>query len=180
MSAWGNLDNVLITGNVSSSTSRDYIDGYQTEFFIDVKDGDYIVFGGNKYQVQNVASNTKAYLTGLAATNSSNVDAWIQQGPKFIANVAFPANNYSIQNVNGVDRDEIATANGAANASHTGWVHFIQYEDALGQVRTKSETLVAMSKNFDSNVLGYVRGVGTGGAIGTAQDADDDITFPDS
>lgn len=180
MSSWGNLDNVLITGNVSSATTRDYIDGYQTQFTANVDAGDYIVFGGNKYQIQNVTSDTKLYITSVAATNSSNVDAWIQQGPKYIANVSFPANNYSIQNVNGVDRNEIATANGAANASHTGWVHFVQYTDALSQVRTKSETLVAMSKNFDSNIAGYVRGVGAGAGVGIAQDANDDDEFPDS
>ena len=155
MSAWGNLDNVLITGNVSSATTRDYLDGYQTQFLLDVDQGDYIVFAGNKYQVANVTSNTIVHLTGLAATNSSNVDAFVQQGPKYVSNVAFPANNESIQNVYGIDRIEIGVPeNQDRGLSHTGWTHYVTYTDAYSQTRHKAEVLVAMSKNFASNTTG--------------------------
>lgn len=156
MSAWGNLDNVLITGNVSSATTRDYLDGYQTQFLLDVDQGDYIVFAGNKYQVANVTSNTVLHLTGLAATNSSNVDAFVQQGPKYISNVASdPANVlYSIQNIYGIDRNEVGVPeNEARGISHTGWNHYITYTGAHG-TRHKAEVLVAMSKNFASNATG--------------------------
>ena len=174
MSAWGNLDNVLITGNVSSATTRGYLDGYQTEFTSNVKQGDYIIFAGNKYQVANVTSNTRIHLTGLAATNSSNVDAFVQQGPKYISNAASnPANVlYSIQNVYGVDRLEIANTFSKANATHTGWIHLINYQGAHG-VRVKSETLVAMSKNFAANATGTVHGAGAG------TDAQDDTLLPE-
>ena len=158
MSAWGNLDNVLITGNVSSATTRDYLDGYQTQFLLDVDQGDHIVFAGNKYQVANVTSNTKIHLTGLAATNSSNVDAFVQQGPKYISNVATdPANVlYSIQNVYGIDRNEVGVPeNEARGISHTGWNHYITYTGAHG-TRHKAEVLVAMSKNFASNTTGVL------------------------
>ena len=156
MSAWGNLDNVLITGNVSSATTRDYLDGYQTQFLLDVDQGDYVVFAGNKYQVANVASNTILHLTGLAATNSSNVDAFVQQGPKYVSNVASdPANVlYSIQNIYGIDRNEVGVPeNEARGISHTGWNHYITYTGAHG-TRHKAEVLVAMSKNFASNTTG--------------------------
>ena len=155
MSSWGNLDNVLITGNVSSATTRDYIDGFQTEFTSNVNAGDYIVFAGNKYQVQNVESDVKLYLTNLAATNSANVDAFVQQGPKYIANVSFPANNYSIQNIYGIDRNEVGVPeNRDRGINHTGWTHYTTYTDAYSQTRNKTETIVAMSKNFASNATG--------------------------
>ena len=157
MSAWGNLDNVLITGNVSSATTRDYLDGYQSQFLLDVDQGDYIVFAGNKYQVANVTSNTRLHLTGLAATTSSNVDAFVQQGPKYLSNVAFPANNVSIQNVYGIDRVEIGVPeNEARGISLTGWTHYVTYTDAYSQTRHKAEVLVAMSKNFASNSTGFL------------------------
>lgn len=174
MSSWGNLDNVLITGNVSSATTRDYIDGYETEFTSNVNAGDYIVFAGNKYQVQNVESDVKLYLTNVAATNSANVDAFVQQGPKYIANVSFPANNYSIQNIYGVDRNEIdVPENQDRGINHTGWVHYTTYTDAYSQVRNKAETIVAMSKNFDSNATGELF------AVPASFDASDDTVLAD-
>ena len=157
MSAWGNLDNVLITGNVSSATTRDYLDGYQSQFLLDVDQGDYIVFAGNKYQVANVTSNTRLHLTGLAATTSSNVDAFVQQGPKYLSNVSFPANNESIQNVYGIDRNEVGVPeNQDRGISHTGWTHYVTFTDAYSQTRHKAEVLVAMSKNFASNSTGFL------------------------
>ena len=47
-----------------------------------------------------------------------------------------------------------------SNAAHTGWVSYITYTDAHGQIREKKEVLVALSKN------------------GITQD-DEDVTFPD-
>lgn len=175
MSSWGNLDNVLLKGNVSSATTRDYLDGFQTNFESNIKPGDYIVFAGNKYQVANVTSDVKLHLTSLAATNSSNVDAFAQQGPKYVGNVSFPANNVSIQNIIGVDRVEIGIPENKARgvSTHTGWTHYTTYTDALSQTRNKSEVLVAMSKNFSANATGFLF-ADTG-----SFDADDDTTAAD-
>lgn len=158
MSSWGNKDNVQLTGTVTTTNSTDTVRGFSSAVFEDeVSAGDYIVIAAKKYQVANVTSNTLIHTTDLTSTNSSNVKAFVQQGPKYIANVSFPANNYSIQNVLGVDRNEIANASANANVSHTGWSHFITYEDANGTIRKKSEVLVAMSKNFNANVEGYIQ-----------------------
>ena len=91
----------------------------------EIKDGDYMIISGIKYQVRNVTSNVVLTLTSDAST-SANTAAFIQQGPKYIANVALSDNTYTIQRVFGVDRDEKANVSGAASANanavcHTGW-----------------------------------------------------------
>ena len=161
MSSWGNQDNTTLTGKVTTTNATDTVTGYlgsnATKFEEEVNPGDYIVVAAKKYQVANVTSNLILHLTSLTSTNSDNVKSFVQQGPKYIANVTFPANNYSIQNVLGVDRNEIANASANINVSHTGWTHFITYEDANGDIRKKSEVLVAMSKNFNANVTGHIQ-----------------------
>ena len=170
MSQWGNLSNVQLKGTVTTTNTTDLVNGYNgTEFTSNIKAGDYVVIASNKYQVQNVVSNTQFYLTNISATTSANVSGFVQQGPKDLANVSFPANNYSIQNVYGIDRQEISIPeNLARGINHTGWTHYTTYTDAYGGTRHKAETLVAMSKNFDTN------GTGTLFGVGGSRDADDD------
>ena len=175
MSSWGNLDNVKIDGTVVIAVANGAaVLGINTVFESNVKVGDYLIIAGNKYQVQTVASDTSLTLTGVAATNSASVDAYVQQGPKYIANVAFPANNYSIQNIYGIDRVEVGVPeNEARGISHTGWTHYTTYTDAYSQTRHKSEVLVAMSKNFASNATNELFGTGAG------NDANDDTVAAD-
>ena len=167
MSQWGNLDNVTLKGTVTTTNSTDLILGYNVpEFTSNLNAGDYVTIDSNKYQVQNVVSNVQFYITNVCSTNSANVKAFAQQGPKNLANVAFPANNYSIQNLYGADVIEIAVPeNRNRGFSHTGWTHYTTYSDANG-VRHKAETLVAMSKNF-ANVT----------VLGVGQDAADDTVL---
>ena len=164
MSQWGNLDNVTLKGTVTTTNSTDLILGYGVpEFTSNLTAGDYVTIDSNKYQVQNVVSNVQFYITNVCSTNSANVKAFVQKGPKNLANVSFPANNYSIQNLYGADVIEIAVPeNKNRGFSHTGWTHYTTYSDANG-VRHKAETLVAMSKNF-ANVT----------VLGLGQDAADD------
>jgi len=164
MSSWGNQDNVKILGTVTIAVANGTsVLGISTQFTSNVDDGDYLIIAGNKYQVQNVASDTSLFLTNIAATNSAGVPAYVQQGPKYIANVAFPANNYSIQNIYGIDRVEVGVPeNEARGISHTGWTHYTTYTDAYSQTRHKAEVIVAMSKNFASNATGSLFGSGAG------------------
>ena len=167
MSQWGNLDNVTLKGTVTTTNSTDLILGYGVpEFTSNLTAGDYVTIDSNKYQVQNVVSNVQFYITNVCSTNSANVKAFVQKGPKNLANVSFPANNYSIQNLYGADVIEIAVPeNRNRGFSHTGWTHYTTYSDANG-VRHKAETLVAMSKNF-ANVT----------VLGLGQDAADDTVL---
>lgn len=168
MSSWGNLDNVSAIGTVTSYAGNSTVNGTTTAFLSNVKDGDYVFITGTKFQVENVTSNTVLYLTsnGKAATGAT---LYVQQGPKYIANVALSENVYTIQRVYGVDRVEIGVANAAANASHTGWIHYRDYTDSQGNFRRKSEVLVAMSKNFNANATGVLQ-----------VDASDDTVLPNT
>ena len=173
MSSWGNLDNVAIKGTVVVAVANaNAVLGVSTEFVTNVKQGDYITIAANKYQVEQVVSNTSLYLTASAATTTVGATAYVQQGPKYIANVALSENTYSIKRIYGVDRQEIGVANAAANAHHTGWIHFMDYTDSQGNYRQKSEVLVAMSKNFATNATLHVQVTGF--------DADDDTVIPDT
>lgn len=166
MSSWGNLDNVLISGNVTTSNTSTTVTGYGgADFTVDVDAGDYITIAGNKYQVALVTSASVLTLTANAATNSDNVKAYVQQGPKFVANVANGnLNEPTIQDVIGVDRVEIGVQENKNRgvASHTGWVTYKTYTDAYSQTRNKSEVLVALSKNFAANATGDLFGTGAG------------------
>lgn len=169
MSSWGNLDNVVISGNVTTVTTSPVVSGFGgAAFTSNVKDGDYIIIASNKYQVANVTSATELYLTANAATNSANVKAYIQQGPKYVSNIDISENVYTIQRVYGVDRNEIGVPeNKARGFTHTGWNHYNTYTTEQGETRYKTEVLVAMSKNFAANVTGTLFAEGTDAADDT-------------
>lgn len=175
MSSWGNLDNVVISGNVTTSTTSSTVTGYGGALFTsNVKDGDYITIATYKYQVDKVTSDSVLTLTSNAATTSNNVKAYVQQGPKFIANISVDDNVYTIQNVYGIDRNEIGVPeNEARGISHTGWTHYDTYTTSQGETRYKAEVIVAMSKNFASNATGTLFGTGAG------TDASDDTVVAD-
>lgn len=167
MSSWGNLDNVVIQGNVIVATANGVnVLGVGTAFTSNIKSGDYITIASNKYQVNVISSDTVLTLTTPAATNTVGANAYVQQGPKYISNVVYAnrvSNLYSIQNVFGVDTLEIANTSPAANATtHVGWNHV----RTVG-TRVRVETLVAMSKNFNANATLHLQ-----------TDAADDSVYP--
>lgn len=68
------LGNIMLKGNVTTSTSINRVDGFGgTEFTSNLKAGDYVTIVSNVYTVQNVVSNTQFYITTVGLTNSSNV-----------------------------------------------------------------------------------------------------------
>jgi hypothetical protein len=175
MSSWGNLDNVAATGTVTAYAGNTRVNGSGTAFTTDLKEGDYLTITGSKFQIATIASNTALELTANGKA-VSGATAYVQQGPKFVANVSSGnLNEPTIQDVYGIDRVEIVVAENKARgvASHTGWVTYKTYTDALGQTRNKSEVLVALSKNFASNAAGSLFGTGAG------VDADDDTVAAD-
>jgi hypothetical protein len=175
MSSWGNLDNVAAAGTVYVATANaNAVLGVSTYFTVNVKAGDYITIASNKYQVEQVVSNTVIYLTSAAATDSAGVAAYIQQGPKYVSNVSTVQNTYTIQNIYGVDRVEVeVTENKNRNFSQPGWTHYNTYTTEQGETRYKTEVLVAMSKNFASNADSALFGTGAG------TDASDDTVLAD-
>lgn len=158
MSAWGNLDNVLISGNVTTTSASATVTGYGgAAFTTNVDVGDSIIIEGSKYRVTAIASASSLTIDPVAAATTNNVKAYVQQGPKFIANVT-TNNTYTIQNVFGVSADEVdVPENKARGFNQPGWSHYVTYQDAHGQTRYKTETLVAMSKNFNENGSGTLQ-----------------------
>lgn len=156
MPSWGLKDNTTLSGNVTTSNSSPIVQGFGgTAFLIEVDDGDYIAIAGNKYQVANVASNISLMLTANSATNSANVKAYVQQGPKYVANIGIEQNVYTIQRIIGLDLDEAKVPSSRTKGLKTqGWNHYFSYTGADGNTRHRAECLVAMSKNFDSANVG--------------------------
>lgn len=115
MSSWGYTDNVTIAGTVSAYTQNVRVVGSSTYFTVNVKGGDYLSISGRKYQVANVQSNTLLTLTGVAAANVASATVYLQQGPKYLSNIAQMGggntarqnNVATIQNVYGVTLDEM-------------------------------------------------------------------------
>lgn len=160
MSAWGKLDSKQLTANVVvTNGSREVANatGNATVFLNEVKAGDYFVFGtvqGNtnvKYYVSNVISNVLLNLTTAYEGANANGKANVQQGPKYVTVVEnVRGNAYTIQKIYGVDSNEAGNAmNKANNVNQPGWTHQLVYTDGYGARRVKTETLVAMSKNFN-------------------------------
>jgi hypothetical protein len=165
MSSWGLTDRATLAGTAATTTLSNVVTGTSTFFIGNVNMGDYITLQSRKYQVEQVVTNTSLYLTSVGAANISGLTAYVQTGPKYISNVSPTENVYTIQRVYGVDSNEMANTASMANASHTGWVHYMEYTDAHGNLRRKSETLVALSKNFSA---------------ANAGDGADDTIYPDA
>ena len=170
MSLWGNKDLVGQAGTVTINLSTKVITGTGTTFntsgFV-VSEGDIIVVGaGATYGhavIASVSSNTVAsvattqYLisnpsTGLIPAGTtyfitqrpiSSIEDSVYQAPDA------KSNRYS--SVFGVDTNEQSVANAATGNArkyapqHAGWVGITTYTDMHGNLRVKTETLVAGS-----------------------------------
>ena len=115
MSAWGYTDNAAITGTVTGYTQNVNIVGSSTLFLSNVNAGDYITIAGQKYQVNNVTTNTALTLTSPLSAGAAGATAFVQQGPKFVGNVNVDlagrqTDLVTIQNVYGVTFEEMNTA----------------------------------------------------------------------
>ena len=189
MSSWGKLDSKQLTANVrvtNGSYAVSNATGNATLFLNEVKPGDYFVFGavtGNstvKYYVANVLSNVSLNLTTTYSGSTASGKANVQQGPKYVNVVEnVRGNAYTIQKIYGVDSNEAGnTMNKANNINQPGWVHQIVWTDAYGARRVKTETLVAMSKNFNrDNTANASLSPTTGNLL---VDADDDTVLRDT
>jgi hypothetical protein len=189
MSSWGKLDSKQLTANVrvtNGSYAVSNATGNATVFLDEVKPGDYFVFGavtGNstvKYYVANVLSNVSLNLTTTYGGSTASGKANVQQGPKYINVVEnVRGNAYTIQKVFGVDSNEAGnTMNKANNINQPGWIHQIVWTDGYGARRVKTETLVAMSKNFNRDDTANASLSPTTGNL--LVDADDDTELRDT
>ncbi len=186
MSLWGNKDLIGQTGTVFINLSTKTITGTGTTFAttgFEVSEGDVIVVGaGATYGhavISSVTSNTVASIASTQFLIPHSVTGIITGASYFVTQKPISSiedgqyvapdvksNKYSA--VFGVDVAETAAARtatvggkaGAYGVAHAGWVGVTTYVDTHGNLRVKSETLVAGSM--------------------ISGDATDDTRYPDS
>jgi len=180
MALWGNKDLVGNAGTVTINLTSGAVTGAGTTFATagyEVSAGDVLVVGaGATYGhavFESVTNNTTAVVdpSKLIADPTTNTIAgasiFVSQMPVSSivdANYAAPdVKSNRTSSVFGVDVTETQTArtgNSQYLPQHAGWVGLTTYMDMHGNLRVKSETLVA-----GSTIQG---------------DADDDSQYPDS
>jgi len=186
MALWGNTDLIGQAGTITINLGTEAVTGSGTTFAttgFTVSEGDILVVGaGATYGhavISSVTSNTAIsiastqFLIPHPTTNLiSGASYFVTQRPissieggQYVAPDE-KSNRYST--VFGVDTTETAAARtatvggkaGAYSVAHAGWVGVTTYVDTHGNLRVKSETLVAGSM--------------------ITSDANDDARYPDS
>ena len=159
-------------GNVSRSKTGGIVAG---DYFVlhpnqDVDSGS--ITDAPKLQVLKVDSANVITLASPSPFTANVIHPSIQQGPKYVANIASGTatvnrgnigappgtrNVYSIQRVYGIDKNQANTSFNAdvRNIKTPGWVHMSTFKDRNGATRHKTEQLVAMSKNGINHNFDY-------------------------
>jgi hypothetical protein len=171
MSTWGKLDRFALQGTVTANTGSKTI-VFSQDQSANIQIRSTVVLGNVNYKIANITNTTTFVLdVPYEAANTQGAVSFIavNQQPKFIkttygwggqgaANLLYGANTVGARNVYGVDRLEAADPdNKHKGINHTGWVHYKTWTTTIGAVRNRSEVLVAMSKNFNSNVTGALQ-----------------------
>jgi hypothetical protein len=185
MSLWGNKDSFSsgLTGTITVNLSTGVVTGSGTTFVTaGISTGDILVIGAGATYGQAVVSG----VTSATQLSIGSTQFLIPSGAGTIAGAAYTVTQkpkYTLQDhqynapdaktgrfsaVFGVDVTETAVAagrtvggkNAAYAVAHAGWVGVTTYVDQHGNLRVKSEVLVAGST--------------------ITNDADDDARFPDS
>jgi hypothetical protein len=183
MALWGTADGLYSPGTVSVDYTAKTITGTGTSFTAaGIAAGTIITIGAGgtfgSAVVSAVTSNTvisiatTQYLSGAAI---SGVGYTLSQRPIYTLEDSNYGNGgagagSTIASIHGVDIYEAASNVTTQYAvTHAGWVGIKTYVDSEGNLRVKTETLVAMS-GITTNV---------GATYGDAGDAADDAIFPD-
>ena len=160
MALWGNNDAVGAGGTVILNYSTGVVTGAGTSFGTvgAASTGDIIRFGnraGVYYGdavIVSIASTTQLTIgstAGLSGVAIANTTFTVSQLPKYtILDSKYSEASWGTDDsyVYGVEEDGIEAAqNTSYQLNHTGWVGVTTYTDMHGNLRVKSETLVAMS-----------------------------------
>ena len=174
MTLWGNKDTVYSTGKVNCSSAGVVTKQTGSIDFTsnNVAVGQVLTLatdgnGPGQGIIKSIDSATQITLTKLdnisATSTFSDVDYEIRETPVYEVN---NPTQFGINQVFGVDEAEVQTANAASGEArkyappHAGWVGITTYTDTHGNLRVKSEVLVA-----SSTITG---------------DSDDDTILPDA
>ena len=153
MTLWGNKDSVYSTGNVNVNVTTGAVTRQSGTIAWTaangVKVGQVITVDGTAEGVIksiDTATGNSAQLTitteHLPSSNISNKGYVISEKPK---STLFDS-KYSAGDIFGVDEGEVGVAATTTySVTHGGWVGITSYTDQHGNLRVKTETLVAMS-----------------------------------
>ena len=159
MALWGNTDLVANTSTITIDLSTGVVTGAATTFSdAGVEAGNVISIGVGATMgeavISSVTSNTVAavattqYITSGGLTNIPTGTTYtISEKPVY----TLEDSNYAATEIYGVDTTEQSVANAASGEArqyapqHAGWVGIQTYMDMHGNLRVKSETLVAGS-----------------------------------
>tara|TARA_R100000773_G_C4193373_1_gene98434 strand:+ start:341 stop:865 length:525 start_codon:yes stop_codon:yes gene_type:complete len=172
MSLWGKKDTVYSVGKVNCTAEGVVTkqSGAGLDFASNCEVGQVVTLadkgsGQGQGVIKSIDSATQMTLTNIDLPGAfSATDYEVRETP--IAEVN--GGSFAIGEIFGVDTNEIGIANTATAGSearkfappHAGWVGITTYNDHLGNLRIKSEVLVA-----GSSITG---------------DSSDDTTFPDT
>lgn len=183
MALWGKSDSLYSIGTVAVNYSTKQVIGSGTSFTAaGISVGDVISFGTNgslgSAVISGISSNTTISIATtqyLSGASISGVAYSISEKPVYTledinyATIAGTGNSSSTNRVYGVDKTEIASLSTGYGGIHAGWVGVHTYVDMHGNLRVKSETLVAMSEISGGSSATYT----------SAGDAADDVVLPD-
>jgi len=157
MALWGNNDNKGAGGTVTLDYSTLVVTGSGTTFgnVGAAATGDVIRFGprgeGGNAVIVGIASTTQlsiASTAGLSGVAIAATTFFISELPKYtVLDSRWSEINTNYEpHIYGVADDGLAAAQGTSYAlTHAGWVGVTTYNDSEGNLRVKTETLVAMS-----------------------------------
>lgn len=190
MALWGTADSLYSIGTVGVDYANKTITGSGTSFTAaGISTGDVITIGtGGTFGsavISGITSDTvisiatTQYLTGASISGASYVisekPVYVLEDSNYSSNVVGLTSSVPKHDVYGVDQYEIASFTpGQSDLAvqmggiHAGWVGVHTYVDMHGNLRVKSETLVAMSEITSGSVT-YT----------TPGDAGDDAVLPD-
>ena len=175
MALWGNNDAVGADGTVSLNYSTGVVTGTNTLFGQtgSAQVGDVIRFGNRAGTyfgdavIVSIASTTELSIgstAGLSGASVASTSFAVSQLPKFtIKDSHYSEASWGTEDsyVYGISADEAqASKSTTYEMTHAGWVGITTYNDSEGNLRVKSEVLVAMSS--------------------IVNDASDDTVFPDA
>jgi len=161
MALWGNNDNVGSGGTVSLNYSTLVVTGSGTTFGNTgaAKTGDVIRFGfrgnGGTYfgdaVIVGIASTTQLTIgstVGLSGGAIAGTSFYVSELPKYtVRDSSYSEASWGTNDklVYGISTDSASVPTAYQGFTHQGWVGITTYYDNQGNLRVKSEVLVAMS-----------------------------------
>jgi len=174
MALWGTADAVFATGTITVDLANKTITGSGTTF-TNAAVGDVISIGvGNTFGEAVISAVTSDTAMSIGSTQfladrvMAGVAYTISQKPKYTLHDT----HYGAADIFGIDPYEVGVASTTDKyaVAHAGWVGINTYNDMHGNLRVKSEVLVAMSGISSGTTSAGVDGDAADDSFGTDGD----------